>query len=93
MKTELIFHQKVNDEKGGTVEIKIWKLPEATEDKLHGFRYSLVYILNGRRVLGYDNGERKGDHRHYEKKEEPYQFESIDKLFEDFCQDLKRIQS
>lgn len=92
MKTELVFHQKVNDEKGGTVEIKIWKLPESSLDKPHRYRYSLVYILNGRRVIGYDNGERKGDHRHYETKEEPYRFENIEKLFEDFYQDIKRFQ-
>ena len=73
MKTELVFHQKVTGAKGDTVEIKIWKLPESTSDKPHGYRYSLAYIINGRRVIGYDNGERKGDHRHYQNREEPYQ--------------------
>jgi hypothetical protein len=82
MKTELVFHQKVTGEKGDTVEIKIWKLSASTPDKPHGFRYSLAYILNGRRVIGYDNAEKKGDHRHYQNQEEPYQFETIEKLFE-----------
>jgi len=91
MKTELVFHQKVTGEKGDTVEIKIWKLSASTPDKPHGFRYSLAYIFNGRRVIGYDNAERKGDHRHYQNKEEPYQFETIDKLFRDFYRDIKRF--
>ena len=91
MKTQLVFHKKITNEKGNTVEIKIWKLPEYPKDKPHGYRYSLVYNINGRRVIGYDNGERKGDHRHYESREEPYQFEGIEKLFEDFYQDIKRF--
>ena len=93
MKTQLVFHKKITNEKGNTVEIKIWKLPEYPKDKPHGYRYSLVYIINGRRVIGYDNGERKGDHRHYENREEPYQFEGIEKLFEDFYQDIKRFNN
>jgi hypothetical protein len=91
MKTELVFHQKVTGEKGDTVEIKIWKLPGSTPDKPHGYRYSMAYILNGRRVIGYDNAERKGDHRHYQNKEEPYQFKTIEKLFQDFYRDIKRF--
>ncbi len=91
MKTELVFHQKVTKGKGDTVEIKIWKLSGSTPDKLHGYRYSLAYVRNGRRVIGYDNGERKGDHRHYQNREEPYQFETIDKLFQDFYWDIKRF--
>ena len=31
-------------------------------DKPHGYRYSLAYIVDGERVIGYDNGEGKGDH-------------------------------
>jgi hypothetical protein len=90
MKTELVFHQKVTGEKGDTVEIKVWKLSRSTIDKLHGFPYSLAYILNGRRVIGYDNAERKGDHRHYQNQEEPYRFETIEKLLQDFYRDIKR---
>ena len=28
-------------------------------------RASFVYIVKGKRVIGYDNAEGKGDHRHY----------------------------
>jgi len=90
MKTQLVFYQKVTDEREGTVEIKIWKLSKTSKDKPHGYRYSLVYILNGIRVIGYDNGEKKGDHRHYGNREEPYIFISIEKLFEDFYRDIRR---
>lgn len=55
------------------MEIKLWQVPPTT-DKPHGFKYSLVYIVAGERVIGYDNGERRGDHRHYGEREEAYAF-------------------
>ena len=55
-------------------------------------KYSLVYIVKGKRVIGYDNAEGKGDHRHYGDKEEVYTFKSVDKLFEDFYNDIKRVK-
>ena len=90
MKATSVKHQKVTDEFGNTIEIKIWKLTAPREDKPHGYRYSLAYIVDGARVIGYDNGEGKGDHRHHGGKEEPYSFESIEKLFDDFLQDVRR---
>ena len=92
MKAKLVRYTKVVDEIGNIIEIKIWELPEPTKDKPHGYKYSLVYIVNGERVIGYDNTEDKGDHRHYKNKEEPYEFKNIDKLFEDFYQDIRRVK-
>jgi hypothetical protein len=92
MKAVLINYQKVTDELGNTIEIKIWQLSEPKEDKPHGFRYSLAYIVDGERIIGYDNGEGKGDHRHYGQNEEPYSFRSIDRLFQDFLEDVRRYQ-
>jgi hypothetical protein len=92
MKAIMAKHQKVTDEWGNTIEIKIWKLVAPKEDKPHGYRYSLAYIVGGERVIGYDNGEGKGDHRHHSGKEEAYRFESIDKLFDDFLEDVRRYK-
>ena len=83
----MLRHQKLVDEWGNTIEIKLWQVPPAI-DKPHGFKYSLVYIVNGERVIGYDNGERRGDHRHYEAREEPYTFISPRQLVEDFRRDV-----
>jgi hypothetical protein len=91
MATELVHHTKVTDEIGNTLEIKIWKISKPTKDKPHGYRYSLAYIVDGKRVVGYDNGERKGDHRHMGNKQEDYEFTSIDKLFNDFYEDVRRF--
>jgi hypothetical protein len=91
MKGNLIQYQKFTDELGNTVEMKLWKVP-VTEDKPHGFKYSLVYIVNDQRVIGYDNHERKGDHRHFGKQVEPYRFENIEKLREDFFKNVLRLK-
>jgi hypothetical protein len=52
-----------------TKEIKgdelIWRAPKS-EDKPFGVKYSIVYIKDGKRLVGYDNAEGKGDHKHYE---------------------------
>ncbi|MFA6055929.1 MAG: DUF6516 family protein [Thermodesulfovibrionales bacterium] len=91
MKAELLIHDKVKDEYGGIVEVKVWSVSK-TEDKPHGFKYSLVYVKYDKRLIGYDNAEGKGDHRHYRDKETSYKFAGIDKLFEDFFRDLKEVK-
>ncbi|WP_333652298.1 toxin-antitoxin system TumE family protein [Dissulfurispira sp.] len=91
-KTELLVHDKVEDKHGGIVGVKVWAVPKSA-DKPHEYKYSSVYIRRGKRILGYDNAERKGDHRHYKDKEMPYNFKGIDKLFEDFYRDLREVMS
>lgn len=92
MKAVLVRHIKVLDELDNTVEIKVWSIPEPTLDKPHGYKYSFVYIAGGKRVIGYDNADGKGDHRHYGKTVKPYKFKGIDKLFEDFNRDIRRFK-
>ena len=91
IKATLIRHDKITDEHGNTVEIRMWSVPK-TEDKPYGFKYSLVYIINGERVVGYDNAESKGDHRHDKEREAPYLFVSLEKLAEDFFRDVEEIK-
>jgi len=88
MKAIRIRHEKITDELGNTVEIKLWRVP-VTSDRQHGLRYSLAYVVGGRRMIGYDNAEGKGDHRHYGDKQEPYDFSTLRALAEDFSADVK----
>ncbi|MBI4690421.1 MAG: hypothetical protein HY754_09180 [Nitrospirae bacterium] len=76
---------------GCTIEIKIWKVP-VTKDRPFGLKYSLVFIREGKRVIGYDNAEGKGDHKHIGNKELSYIFTNVRKLFEDFYMDLEEAQ-
>ena len=48
--------------------------------------------MNDTRVIGYDNAERKGDHRHYGTIEKGYDFKGIDNLLEDFYKDIEKYR-
>lgn len=87
MKATLIRHSRLRFADGGMIEVKLWKVPQSAYAP-HGYKYSLVYIEERIRVIGYDNGERSGDHRHFADKEEPYEFTSIDQLINDFRRDV-----
>ena len=63
-----------------------------SEDKPHGYKYSLVYIVEDERIIGYDNAEGKGDHRHYRNKTEPYGFVNFRGLVEDFYRDIEKYK-
>jgi hypothetical protein len=92
MKAELVDHTKVIDESGNTIELILWKLPEPTKDRPHGYKYSLVYISDGERVIGYDNSEGKGDHIHIRGKERSYKFTDVRKLIQDFYNEIERFR-
>ncbi|GFP31845.1 hypothetical protein HKBW3S42_00151 [Candidatus Hakubella thermalkaliphila] len=69
----------------------MWRV-DPSSDKPHGYKYSLVYIVRGERVIGYDNGEDKGDHKHYGNRIEPYQFEGLRELARNFYRDVERYK-
>jgi hypothetical protein len=89
VKAKLIRHDKVYNKDGNIIEVKIWEV-QTTPNKPHGYKYSLVYIVKGKRAIGYDNAEDKGDHVHYGDRTEPYRFESLERLINDFYIDIQR---
>ncbi|HZZ59892.1 MAG TPA: DUF6516 family protein [Roseiarcus sp.] len=66
--------------------------PKPTPPSRHRFKYRLVYVVGGRRVLGYDNERGKGDHRHFDDREEPFLFTSIDRLLAQFTSEVEAIR-
>jgi Family of unknown function (DUF6516) len=72
------------------VEVVVWQVPEPVPPSTHGFKYRLAYVVGGQCVLGYDNERGKGDHRHTETSEEPYEFSVPDQLMADFEADVAR---
>lgn len=92
MKAQLIRHDKNVDELGNTIELKMWRLTSPAVDKPHGYKYSLVYIVAGKRIIGYDNAEGKGDHKHYGERELPYRFRSLRHVAQDFINDVERYK-
>jgi hypothetical protein len=68
----------------------VWRVPEPIPPTTHGYKYRLVYIVEGERVIGFDNERGKGDHRHYDNNEFPYDFIDIDVLIEDFMTEVEK---
>ena len=92
MEAELLVHERVFFEDEFMIEIKIWRVPKPVPPTAHGLKYSLFYGCPGLRIVGYDNERGKGDHRHYERQEQKYEFTSIEKLLADFRADVEKAR-
>ena len=87
-----LFHDRVDFEDGAILEIVVWRVPTAVPPSAHDLKYSLFYGRPGVREVGYDNERGKGDHRHFRGVETPYEFSTVERLFEDFAADVKSIR-
>ena len=79
------FRQAYGD---GIIEGVVWKVPTPVPPSEHPYKYRLVYIVEGKRVIGYDNERGKGDHKHYHGTETPYQFTTPSQVWSDFVADI-----
>lgn len=77
---------------GGVVEMVVWRVPKPVPPSEHPFKYRLVYLKNGRRVVGYDNERGKGDHKHLRDIETAYLFVDIETLTADFLRDVEAFE-
>ena len=84
MAAQLITSIKNVNPDGSILEIVIWKVPKPVPPTEHGYKYRAVYVVNGVRIVGFDNERGKGDHCHIDGKELPYAFTGVDQLLEDF---------
>lgn len=88
MKATLVVRSK--DAYGnGFVEIVVWRVRQPVPPSEHPYKYRLAYVVDGKRVVGYDNEQGKGDHRHLGKRELPYRFVNPRQLVSDFMDDVK----
>jgi len=85
----ILVRRSRNAYRGGIVEIVIWQVPQPVPPSEHPFKYRLVYIVDGQRVVGYDNERGKGDHKHLGDRELPYAFRGVDQLMADFLADVQ----
>jgi len=90
MKAELIFQHRGHDDAGHLFEMVIWRVPQPVVPCLHPYKYRLVYIVDGQRVVGYDNERGKGDHKHINGEQFPYLFKDVRTLMRDFQADIAR---
>ncbi len=84
MKAVLIHSFRDVSPGGAVIEMVVWRTPEPVPPTTHGFKYRLVYVVEGVRVVGFDNERGKGDHCHLDGKQVPYEFVTVDQLIEDF---------
>ena len=84
MAAQLITSIKNINPDGSILEVVIWKVPKPVPPTEHGYKYRAVYIVDGVRIVGFDNERGKGDHCHIDGKELPYAFTGVDQLLEDF---------
>jgi hypothetical protein len=83
MAAQLITAIKNINPDGSLLEIVIWKVPKPVPPTEHGYKYKAVYVVDGVRIVGFDNERGKGDHCHIDGKELPYAFKGVDQLLED----------
>lgn len=84
MKAELVIRRRVPFGDRDFAELVVWKVPTPVPPSPHGFKYRFAYIVDGARVIGFDNERGKGDHRHEDGRETPYRFTNVDTLVADF---------
>ena len=90
MKPRLLFDRRVVVDEQSFAELVAWVLPKPAVGSRHRIKYRLAFVVKDRCVVRYDNEAGKGDHRHFGNDELPYAFRSVDRLLEDFLDDVKR---
>jgi hypothetical protein len=91
MKAVLILQDKFTY-KAGTIELVVWAVPKPVRPSQHGFKYRLVYVVNGARKVGYDNERGKGDHKHIDEQQQDYVFVDVQTLIADFWGDVENAK-
>lgn len=84
MSAQLITGFKNVNPDGSILELVVWRVPKPVPPSTHPYKYRAVYIVNGQRILGFDNERGKGDHRHVNDVELSYRFTTVEQLVEDF---------
>lgn len=84
MQAQLITRFKDITADGAVLEMVVWKVPAPVPPTEHGYKYRAVYVVDGVRVVGFDNERGKGDHCHLDGIEVAYTFRSVEQLVEDF---------
>ena len=90
MQAELIHRFRDVTDDGHIIEMVVWRVPDPVPPTTDGLKYRLAYVVDGERVVGFDNERGKGDHCHLDGQEQPYAFVSLDQLLEDFIREVDR---
>jgi hypothetical protein len=89
MQADLLLRQRMEVDDLSFAELVVWQLPRQLPGSTHGFKYRLVYVVEGICVLRYENESGKGDHRHLGQMETAYRFSTVAQLVDDFWKDVE----
>ncbi len=92
MKAEQLLRQRVVLSEDAYAEFVVWRVPTRLQGSEHSYKYRLAYVVGGRCLLRFDNESGKGDHYHLGNEEVGYQFESLEKLLEDFWEHVDALR-
>jgi hypothetical protein len=92
IKARLLVKTKEVRDNGTFIEIVIWRVPAPVPPCSHFFKYSLFFGRPGIRLVGYDNEQGKGDHRHIKETESAYLFSTLERLLADFEKDVAALE-
>ena len=84
MAAQLITSIKNVNPDGSILEVVIWKVPKPVPPTEQDYKHRAVYVVDGVRIIGFDNERGKGDHCLIDGQELPYDFTGVDQLLEDF---------
>lgn len=84
MPAELLLRTRLALSETAFVEIVIWRVPKPVPGSPHHFKYRLALVSEDVCVLRYDNEAGKGDHKHLDDREVPFDFTDLEQLQADF---------
>ncbi|SRR5258707_8909071 len=90
MKAELIMRTRVAVSETAFAEFILWRVPTPVRGSSHGYKYRLALVEDDICTVRYDNESGKGDHRHFDDRQEAYHFTSVEQLIADFLEEVKR---
>jgi hypothetical protein len=90
MKAVALLRTRIAFSETAFAELAIWKVPKPVAGSTHSFKYRLAYAVSGVCVVRDDNEAGKGDHRHFDAKENAYIVQTPQKLLADFERDMMR---
>lgn len=92
MNATLIVRSKTVTAEGDIIEFVVWRVPAPVPPSRHDFKYRAAYVVEGKRVVGFDNERGKGDHKHVMGRETVYRFTSVEQMIEDFISEVDAIR-
>ena len=91
MEAELVARDRIPVGENAVVEIVVWRVPRPVRGS--ALKYRIVYVVDGRCMLRYDNEAGKGDHIHFGGAERAYDFRTLKQLLRDFWRDVERLST